>query len=55
MSLMQKIILQIMNKILLLLVSLAVFSCKKEEIKPCQTAEPLVTQQEQLLEIKINK
>jgi hypothetical protein len=29
-------------------------SCKKEEIKP-QTQEPLGTQQEQLLEIKINK
>lgn len=44
-------------KKILLLVSLAVvmFSCKKEEIKPCQTAEPLGDQQEQLLEIKINK
>ena len=36
MSLMQKIILQIMNKILLLLVSLAVvmFSCQKELVTP---------------------
>lgn len=44
-------------KKILLLVSLAVvmISCKKEEIKPCETAEPLGTQQEQLLEIKINK
>ncbi len=45
-----------MKKILLVLVVLATtLSCKKEEIKPCQTAEPLGTQQEQLLEIKINK
>ena len=43
-------------KKILLLVSLAVvmISCKKEEIKP-QTQEPIGTQQEQLLEIKINK
>lgn len=48
-------------KKILLLVSLAVvmISCKKEDIKP-QTPAPLETdsivgQQEQLLEIKINK
>ena len=40
--------------VLLLVVLVTVVSCKKEEIKP-QTQEPLGTQQEQVLEMKINK
>ena len=45
-----------MKRLVLVLVVLATaVSCKKEEIKPCQTAEPLGTQQEQVLEMKINK
>lgn len=44
-----------MKKIIILFTAIAVASCKKEEIKPCQTAEPLGTQQEQILELKINK
>jgi hypothetical protein len=43
-----------MKKILVLVVIVTAVSCKKEEIKP-QTQEPIGTQQEQLLEIKINK
>jgi len=43
-----------MKKILVLVVIVTAVSCKKEEIKP-QTQEPLGTQQEQVLEIKINK
>ena len=43
-----------MKKILVLVVIVTSVSCKKEDIKP-QTQEPLGTQQEQLLEIKINK
>jgi len=37
-----------------LVVLVTAVSCKKEEIKP-QTQEPLGTQQEQMLEMKINK
>lgn len=40
--------------VLLLVVLVTAVSCKKEEIKP-QTQEPLGTQQEQVLEMKINK
>ena len=43
-----------MKKILVLVVIVTAVSCKKEEIK-LQTQEPIGTQQEQLLEIKINK
>jgi hypothetical protein len=44
-----------MRRLVLVLVVLATtLSCKKEEIKP-QTAAPLGTQQEQVLEMKINK
>ena len=43
-----------MKKILVLVVIVTAVSCKKEDIKP-QTQEPLGTQQEQVLEIKINK
>ena len=44
-----------MKRLVLVLVVLATaISCKKEEIKP-QTQEPLGTQQEQVLEIKLNK
>ena len=44
-----------MKRLVLVLVVLATaISCKKEEIKP-QTQEPLGTQQEQVLEMKINK
>lgn len=40
--------------VLVLVVLVTAVSCKKEEIKP-QTQEPLETQQEQVLEIKLNK
>ena len=40
--------------VLVLVVLVTAVSCKKEEIKP-QTQEPLGTQQEQVLEIKLNK
>ena len=40
--------------VLVLVVLVTAVSCKKEEIKP-QTQEPLGTQQEQMLEMKINK
>lgn len=40
--------------VLVLVVLVTAVSCKKEEIKP-QTQEPLGTQQEQVLEMKINK
>lgn len=40
--------------VLVLVVLVTAVSCKKEEIKP-QTAVPLGTQQEQVLEMKINK
>ena len=40
--------------VLVLVVMVTAVSCKKEEIKP-QTAAPLGTQQEQVLEMKINK
>ena len=44
-----------MRSLVLGLVVLATaVSCKKQEIKP-QTQEPLGTQQEQVLEIKLNK
>ena len=44
-----------MKRLVLVLVVLATaVSCKKEEIKP-QTQEPLGTQQEQVLKIKLNK
>lgn len=44
-----------MKRLVLVLVVLATaVSCKKQEIKP-QTQEPLGTQQEQVLEIKLNK
>ena len=44
-----------MRRLVLVLVVMAIaVSCKKEEIKP-QTQEPLGTQQEQVLEMKINK
>jgi hypothetical protein len=44
-----------MRRLVLVLVVMATaVSCKKEEIKP-QTQEPLGTQQEQVLEMKINK
>lgn len=43
-----------MRKLVLVLVVVLTFSCKKEDIKP-QTQEPLGTQQEQVLEIKTNK
>lgn len=40
--------------VLVLVVLVTAVSCKKEEIKP-QTQEPIGTQQEQVLEMKINK
>jgi hypothetical protein len=44
-----------MRRLVLVLVVLATtLSCQKEEIKP-QTQDPLGTQQEQVLEMKINK
>ncbi len=42
-------------KRLVLVVVITAVSCQKEEIKPCQTQEPLGSQQEQILENKINK
>ncbi len=40
--------------VLVLVVLVTAVSCKKEEIKP-QTQEPIGTQQEQVLKIKLNK